>query len=246
MSHPGVVVPVWLLVPVLVLGVLVGAGLGWLMRQRMPAGADQPRRWGVEPASHAGAEGSNPGSDRHRINPLTLAATPIPETPANQVPPEPAPTLGEQSPPHVQAPEPASSQSTSSQATSETEAPAAGAPRQRTALEVRPEPTPLDGQPAPVAEPSSEPEVEALPEVQAPPEVEVASTAEPSTDASPEPPRPPDTLPVEGERLGARMDDVLSELERRYRGRRMGPADEPDAPGEPDAASPPRRPRPQP
>ncbi len=45
-----------------------------------------------------------------------------------------------------------------------------------------------------------------------------------------------------GERLDARMEDVLSELERRYRGRRMGPG---DAREDPDSPSRPRHPRPR-
>lgn len=70
---------------------------------------------------------------------------------------------------------------------------------------------------------------------------------EPETPPEPSPPAQEpagaEGTPGEGERLDARMEDVLSELERRYRGRRVGPD---DARGEPDPTSRPRRPRPQP
>lgn len=204
MSHPGVVVPGWLIVPVLILGVLVGAALGWWMRQRTLAGATVPglAAGGRAPSvPTAGSEPEQPGP------PTDTTSKEVARFPAVVVAPE----------------KPA-----------------------RTATE----------EPARVAGPAAKPppvvveqlDLQPLPEREQPPDVEAAPAAAPDLEPAPETSAPidqpaaPAGEPAEGERLGARMDDVLSELERRYRGRRVGPD---ETPGEPTPASRRRRPRPR-
>jgi hypothetical protein len=216
------VVPVWLLVPVLVLGVLVGAALGWWMRQRMLAAATQPRHWGAEPAPPAVVVVPDLAADQ------AVGEGPVARAQGQAPQPGPAPAADAQSQPEP-PPLPPETEAATVQA---------HAPEVQQPAELTPEPAP-EVKPEAAAEATPEPAREVKPEAAA----DVTPELEPEPEASSEPSGQPDTVPVEGERLDARMDDVLSELERRYRGRRVGPA---DAPEEPKPTSRPRRPRRQP
>ncbi|MBO0746155.1 MAG: hypothetical protein J2P43_14140 [Candidatus Dormibacteraeota bacterium] len=226
-------VPGWLIVPVLIVGLLVGAALGWWMRQRTLAGAQPAHRWGEEPASPSSAV-ATPGPPEETASPASVAAPqeeaappstapakedPVTPPPVDVAPESPSPRASTEAP--IIIPAPAS------------EPPAPAVEQLRLQPEVGTAPAPEAGSqvPDPQAEAAAAPEVEREAEVPSEPS---SSVEHPVTDE--------DTA-SEGERLDARMEDVLSELERRYRGRRVGPG---EAQEEPGSTSRPRRPRPQP
>lgn len=197
-------VPVWILIPVLVVGVLVGAGLGWWMRQRSLAAAapavPEPKTPTPSPAA--------PAATQDVREPGEAAEAAAPEPGAAELP------VAVDSPPSAAA--------------------VVDPPR------ARPEPVLIDLPHLETAETTVPPEP-------APPEPRPQRSTSASTGRSAA--HPPDT-PVEAgqhedEPLGARMENVLSELERRYQGRRAaGPAETSETtPGEPSSRGRPRRPR---
>lgn len=265
MAHPDPVVPVWSLIIALVVGLVVGGGLGWLLRR---------------PAQRAAGDGAAP--------PESLEPAAAPPQPAPSAPPQPViPTTPPSGKP-VAEEEPATVAGVSSAVLIDLPPskprPIAGLPTPpapKTVAEPSgPEPETAVAPPAPPSEPETEPrpEPETQPEMPPPPPPEEtvvtpeAAAEAPTTDAettpathAPEdaeaplqgPPAPrrrrvggeQGVLDLgltstkegggDGERLGARMDDVLSELERRYKGRRVGEGDAGD-----EGGSRPRRPRP--
>lgn len=167
-------VPVWILIPVLVAGVLVGAGLGWWMRQRMLAAALPPE-----------------GAAEHPYPPEKVAE------------PEPSP------------PEPV----------------AVAAP---ILIDLPSWATVGAAAPQPEPRPRPEPVVIDLPRPQPAARAVEATIAPPKRPAA----APQEDTDHEDEALGVRMENVLSELERRYEGRRAAPG---ETPREPSAPARPRR-----
>lgn len=200
-------VPVWILIPVLVVGVLVGAGLGWWMRQRSLAAAAPGVAEPMTPTPSRAAPTATQDV-REPAEAAEPAAAAAPEPGAAEVP------LAVDSPPSAAA--------------------VVDPPR------ARPEPVLIDLPHFETAETTVPPEP-------APPERRPQRSTSTSTGRSAA--HPADT-PVEAgqhedEPLGARMENVLSELERRYQGRRAaGPAETSETtPGEPSSRARPRRPR---